>query len=370
MRIYNNPIYNARCKNLNPDFTRAMGVLKWQSTGALNDYSFRSFPLWVFNTMNDEITITVNGERQQYRAGITVREVLEKQPVQDRLYPLGALYQNHLAELDYRLDHDCSLRVLTFRDREGFAIYRRSATMVLIEAVRRLYPSRPLTIGQSLADGYYFDLDLGHKPDKVELEKIKNGMEQIVEEDISFGKMTIPYQEAKAYFAELGAADKVKLLDYLRSPEILLSLCGESREFYTGPLALSTGQIKIFGLIPYGEGFILRFPDWGVAGQLPSIRSEKKLYTIFRESRRWNEVLAVENVGQLNELCVSGKVRDLILVAEAFHARKIAAIADEISARSERVKLVLIAGPSASGKTTLAKNWPSSSGSTASNRSC
>lgn len=303
----------------------------------------------------EKIRVKIDGKKLLLPAGITVGELLKGNPTGSPLLPLGAVIHNRLVDPDYSLRQNCSLRVLTYRDWEGIAIYRRSAALLLIEAVYQLFPARRLAIGQSLADGYYFDLYLDRPLKKSDIRMIEAKMREIVRRDRPFRKSYLSYQEAKTYYGKQKLPDKLKLLEFFRSPEICVVSCGRFQEFYPGPTVPYTGRIRSFALEPYSRGFVLRFPVWGKGYRLTPMRQDPKLFNIHRETLTWNKILSVENVGQLNELCVSGKIRDLIVIAEAFHEKKIAAIADEITRRRNRLKLVLIAGPSASGKTTFTK---------------
>lgn len=302
-----------------------------------------------------KIKIIISGDEQIYPKGITVGRILDKNPGMPPLMTLGVVLYNHLLDPDYLLNDNCELRVVNYQDREGFAIYRRSATLILIEAVHRLFPGKTLAIGQSLANGYYFDLNLGRKLTQKDITAIEDTMKDIVGENLPFTKQYFHYQEAKKYFQDHGFTDKIDLLEFHRSSEVCLVGCGEIREFYNGPVAPSTGRITILAIEPYADGFILRFPTWEQPTIITPMRREKKLFESYQETRDWNKILSVENVGQLNKLCVTGMVKNLIIVAEALHAKKIAAIADEITSRKNSLKFVLISGPSASGKTTFAK---------------
>jgi len=303
----------------------------------------------------DDITITIDGKKQAYPRGVSVGAILGKNPGKPPLLTLGVVLYNHLLDPDYLLNDDCVLRTLNYLDREGFAIYRRSATLILIEAVHRLFPGKHLSIGQSLADGYYFDLDLGRELTKTDITAIGESIQNLIRQNLPFTKQYPHYQEARKYFQEKGFLDKMNLLEFHRSSEVCLIGCGEIQEFYNGPVTPTTGRITIFDIEPYGHGFILRFPTWEKPTAISPMRREQKLFSIYQETRDWNKILSVENVGQLNKLCVTDKIRNLIIVAEALHSKKIAAIADEIKKRGNSLKLVLIAGPSASGKTTFAK---------------
>ncbi len=303
----------------------------------------------------EKITVKIAGEDQSYPAGAAVEEVLLRNPGQAPFLTLGAVLHNHLLDPGYILEQDCRLRLLTYRDREGFAIYRRSATLVLIEAVRRVLPGRRLLIGQSLEDGYYFDLAPAGDDLEGDVDRIRRAFDGIIREDLPFLKRSLPYREARRYFRKRNQTDKIGLLEFYRSPEVALIGCGETLEFYQGPLAPRTGRVTTIALEPYENGLILRFPTWEEPESILPLRREQKLFAVFQETQDWNRILSVENVGQLNKLCVTGKSRDLIIIAESLHAKKIAAIADQIARRRDRVKLILISGPSGAGKTTFAK---------------
>jgi len=301
------------------------------------------------------IQITVNGISHTFSPSATIGQILRKTAIGDALPYLGAVLYNRLVDPDYVVTHDCTIKPVTYQDYMGVAIYRRSATLILIQAVHDLFPGKRLVIGQSIADGYYFDLYLDSPLTPDNVSAIDRRMREIVAEDRPFVKTYLPYVEAKAYFEGQNLLDKTKLLDYLHSPEISVVSCGDFYELYPGALAPSTGQIRVFALEPYQEGLVLRFPAWIKGWKLAPMRKEHKLFNVYRETRDWNKILSVENVGQLNELCVSGKIRELIIVAEALHEKKIAQIADAVTSRGDDTKLVLIAGPSSSGKTTFAK---------------
>jgi len=307
--------------------------------------------------MKKQIHVTVNNRKHVFPKGIKVGAVLEKCRRSRKLPFQGAILYNRLVDPDYVLNQDCSLRAVDYHSREGLAIYRRSATLILIEAVSQLFPGKRLVIGQSIADGYYFDLHLGRSLTELDISKISRRMTRIVQGNRRFIKKYLPYHEAKDYFEQAGMEDKVKLLAYLRTSEICVVSCGKFQEIYSGPLAPSTGNIEVFSLELYQEGMVLRFPRWmeGKGWKLSPVRQETKLFNVYRETRHWNNILQVENVGMLNNLIVGGEIKEMIVVAETLHEKKISTIADQVNSRREELKLILIAGPSSSGKTTFAK---------------
>ena len=303
----------------------------------------------------EKISVNIAGEEQTFPAGISVEEILRRNPGTEPFLNLGAVLHNHLLDPEHLLEHDCYLRLLTYRDREGFAIYRRTATLVLIEAVRRTFSDRRLMIGQSMENGYYFDLKPAGENLEEDIEQIRQAFFGIVHENLPLTKCYISYQEAQDYFRTQGLMDKISLLEFYRSPVVSLIGCGKTLEFYQGPLAPRTGRVTTIAIEPYRSGLILRFPTWEKPETILPIRREDKLFAVFQETQDWNRILSVENVGQLKKLCVTGKIRELIMIAESLHSKKIAGLADEITRRREEVKLILIAGPSGAGKTTFAK---------------
>jgi len=316
------------------------------------------------NQENNLLTVTIKGRSHTFRKGETVSAILASISQTTTYPPLGAIIFNRLVDPDYPVTQDCELTPVHYDNFHGMGIYRRTAVLILIEAVRELFQGCRLVIGQSMANGYYFQLILGRPVTKPDLNKISMKMREIIAENRPIRRSFVSYNEAKTYYESLGLQDKVELLQYLHSSEICLVGCGDYREIYIAPMAPTTGAIKVFALAPYENGFILRFPrqselikfpSWARDWQLSLTLKDEKLFQQYVETRSWNRILKVENVGQVNRLCVNGGIRHLIAIAEALHEKKIAAIADEINLHRERLKLVLIAGPSSSGKTTFAK---------------
>jgi len=310
------------------------------------------------------VTLNIKGNSHTFRRGVSVTEVLQTLSRTTTYPPLGAMVHNRLVDPDYEINQDCDLTPVNYDDFRGMSIYRRTAVLILIEAMDEVYPGNRLVVGQSMANGYYFHPYLDHKITKPELNRIGMKMREIVAENRPVRREFVPYAEAKAFFQERGEEDKVGLLQYLHSSELCLISCGRAKQIYIEPMAYQTGLIKVFSLASYENGFILRFPSQADLARLPTWAREwkltltlndEKLFQQYNETRYWNKILGVENVGQVNRLCITGEIRRLISIAEALHEKKIAAIADQISRQRDRLKLVLIAGPSSSGKTTFAK---------------
>ncbi len=274
-------------------------------------------------------------------------------------YPcLAAIMNNRLVDFDTKLVSSGELKPVTVASKEGAAVYRRSLTLILYEAAKRLFPDMQLVVGQSLGYGYHFtcrDAKGQEGIDNGKLMALEKCMLQLVREDKPFKHETMSVEEAMELFTEQGLLDKVALLKTWRSDDVTLVTLGTYYDIQHGPVAPSTGAMLDFGLSHYPPGFVLQFPSLLNGGEHPAnYDNQRPLFHTYQETMRWNEILGVRTVGQLNELCLSGEISDIIRISEGFHEKKIAQIADMI-AEKKSVRLVLIAGPSSSGKTTFAK---------------
>lgn len=310
------------------------------------------------------VIVKIKGKNHSYPRGILVGEILKQLSSGTTFPPLGAIIHNRLVSPDYPLNQDCSFSPVHYNHFQGMGIYRRSAVLILMEASHLVFPQTRLVIGQSMANGYYFSLSLDRPLTRSDLIRLSTTMQKIVEEDRPFAYSSVSSVTARDYFRQQNLPDKVSLLQYLHRPEIRLVSCGDLLELYTLPLAPSTGLIKVFALAAYQEGFILRFPaqseliklpTWAREWKLEVTRKDVKLFNAYQETLHWNKILEIENLGKVNELCVNGEIHRLIVIAETLHQKKISAISDEIRSRRDRLKLVLVAGPSSSGKSTLSQ---------------
>ncbi|MCC7141148.1 MAG: nucleoside kinase [Candidatus Eisenbacteria bacterium] len=304
------------------------------------------------------IDVALNGQTVTTVAGVTVQQLLRDYPHPGKLPALGAIVNGRLRSLDHALVSNCRVDTVDYRQKDGVSAYRRTVTLILCEAARDIDPSFNPVVGQSLGGGYVFSLRqngtaLAPVPPAI-LKAIKKRMKEITAEDRPVRVRKVSIEEALEYFRSIDARDKVKLLETTRRAEVQWATVGNYRDLVLGPVATSTGVIRGFDLVPYSSGMILRFPtaDYSVR---QAVVTETKLYEAYRETRAWNEAVGIANVGQLNEAVITGKISDIIKIAEGFHERKIVAIADEIKAKADRVRLVLVAGPSSSGKTTFTK---------------
>jgi uridine kinase len=269
---------------------------------------------------------------------------------------VGAVVNGELRELTYPIEIDSKVKPVTMDSPDGMRFYRRSLTFLLATACEELYPKASLEIDHSIASGGYYCEVTGRKPfTDEELTRLETRMRELVEADLPFAKSIVPLKDVIAYFEEKGNTDKVRLLANRKKPHLVIYQLGSFRDYHHGYMVPTTGYLKWFALQGTGDGFTLRFPQRHRPTELLPIPEYNKLLVTFLQYGDWLTMLGVPDVGALNEAIVDGREREVILVAEALHEGHIAEIAVKIARRRERVRLVLIAGPSASGKTTFSR---------------
>lgn len=269
---------------------------------------------------------------------------------------IGAVVNGELHELTYPLKMDAKLAPVTMADSDGARIYRRSLTFLLETAFAGLFPNSVLYIDHSVASGGYYCHVKGRPAlDFHELQCLETEMKRLVAADLSFERCELPLAEAIAYFEQENYPDKVALLRYRRKPYVTLYRLGEHTDYHHGYMVPSTGYLKWFALVLAEDGFTLRFPQRHAPTMLSPLEDYPKLLDAFRQYGQWLERLGIDNVGALNDAIQAGRSREVILVSEALHGQHITSIARQIADRHEQARLILIAGPSSSGKTTFSR---------------
>ncbi|EGO65915.1 nucleoside kinase [Acetonema longum] len=305
--------------------------------------------------MKDPIIVTlINGEQREYEREVSLLTIARDVRALYTAPIVAAKVNQRLEDLQYCLDGDCSVDFLDLSTETGMRVYQRSLAFVLIMAVAELFPQGQVTIEHSLAKGLYCELHLGRPLTQTDVEKLETGMRQIVLADRPFIKKELPLNDAIELFEIAGQAEKVALLKQLNQPEVCVYSCGEIADYVHEIMTPSTGYLKIFELRFYQPGLLLRFPRTENPTVLPTYVEQPKLAAIFQEAERWGAILGCGYVGTLNECIQKETVYDIIRVAEALHEKKIAQIADAIVQQGS-VRVILVAGPSSSGKTTFAQ---------------
>lgn len=286
--------------------------------------------------------------------GSTLWEVYEALNLQIPYGPVSAKVNNKVEGLHYRFYNNKDVEFLNVTSSSGMRTYTRSLFFVLVKAIRDLYPSASLRIEAPVSKGYYCNLRLGRPIQEEDVIAIRRRMREIVEADIPFHRIQCPTEEAVDMFRRQGMVSKVRLLESSGSIYTHYYRLDDTVDYFYGSLLTSTGGLQVFDVMKYYDGLLLRVPSREDPSRLEEMVHQEKMLDIFREHHRWQEIVGLSTVGDFNRACQAGHATDLINVSEALQEKKIARIADEIQHRRE-VKLVLIAGPSSSGKTTFSK---------------
>ena len=266
---------------------------------------------------------------------------------------MAAVVDNKLYELTAAVEPPAEVRFLDLTDKEGRRIYQRSLTFLLIAAVSELFPGAAVTVEHSLGKGLYCEIKKTPALSAADVTAIERRMRQLVEMDLPIEKRKVPPSEAARIFRRQGFNDKVALLKYWPKDYLNLYSIGEVEDTLYGYHVPRTGLLNIFELKYYPPGLILGFPAEEDPSRVAPFVDQKKLFEIFREAERWGQILGFDTVGAMNRLIEEGQGAEVVRVAEALHEKKIAQIADLISARVPEIRVILIAGPSSSGKTTF-----------------
>jgi uridine kinase len=270
--------------------------------------------------------------------------------------PMACLVNGQLRELSYHADRDLNVHLLTLADSDGMRVYRRSLALLLIAAAYELFPQVKINVEYGLNFGALYCEVEGRPPfSQTELTQIEARMRQLVEADLPIVKERIALPEAEALFRARGADDKLRLLKARRKPYLTVYGLNDYRDYLHGYMAPSTGYLTLFSLNPYSNGFVLRYPRTSHPTVLQPLVEYPGLVGVFDEYGDWLRTLGAYDVGTLNEIITDGRLAETILVAEALQEQRVAQIATLLTSLHPRVQLVLIAGPSSSGKTTFSK---------------
>ncbi len=273
---------------------------------------------------------------------------------------LSAKVNNVSEGLKYRAYKNRDVEFLDYTSYSGRRVYSRSLCFLLSKSARDIFPGCRIVMRRPISKGYFCSLT---KPDKTavsveDIDRIRTRMQEIVSKDLPFHRYEVRSSEAIDLFKGLGYNDKVKLLESTGEAYVKYYTLEDSADYYYDALLPSTGYLNVWNLEPYRDGMLLRIPNRHKPNELAPFLEQPKTFEVFSENLRWNFIMGLENVGDVNQACKEGKASDLIQIAEALQDRKIVQIAEEIDRRSRdggEVKIVLITGPSSSGKSTFCK---------------
>jgi uridine kinase len=268
--------------------------------------------------------------------------------------PVCAKVNNKVEGLHYRVYHNKDVEFLDMTADSASRNYTRTLFFILCKAVHDLYPSSRVVIDIPVSNGYFVNLSIGRAVTEEDAEAIKKRMQEIIAAKMPIRRFEVPTEEAVKMFQAKGDTAKVKLLKSYGRLYTTYYQIDDYVDYYYGSLLTNTSQIYLFGLEKYFDGLLLRIPSLKNPKVLPEMTHQDKMFGIFKEHHQWQDIIGVRTVGDFNELVDHGAATDVINVSEALQEKKISEIADEIASR-KGVKLVLLAGPSSSGKTTTCK---------------
>lgn len=298
---------------------------------------------------------------KDFQEGTTLMEMLEEFSF-DRPYPIVSAKVNNVSQgLKFRVFNNRDVEFLDVRDASGMRVYTRSLSFLLCKAAAEVFPDSRIFIEHPLSNGYFCNLQKadGLPVTEEDIDAIKKRMQDIVAQDLPFRRYEVREEEAIRIFRDLGKTDKVKLLESSHNVYLDYYTLGDTPDYYYGRLVPSSGFLKLWDISKCHDGILLRCPDRHNPDVLAPLVEQPKTFAMFSENLKWNLIMGLNNVGELNLACQQGSASELIQIAEALQSKKTVQIAEEIYRRHylpDPVKLVLITGPSASGKTTFCKN--------------
>lgn len=304
--------------------------------------------------MLQQIRISFDNKTSKlYPKGVTVEDIV-RENFRD-IEAVLAVVNGSYMELNTPLYEDAIIRPITLKETAGVRTYVRSLAFLLIKAAQDVFSGSRVTIEHSLNKALYCEIHLDKKLDADIVEKIKLRMKELVDLNIPFEKKLVDKKRAMEIFNGLKMSDKIRLFKNINKEFIELRKLDNLYDFFYGPLVPSTGYLKLFDVKFYDPGILITYPNEENPKEILKFKDVPKLAKIFRETEEWAKILDVADVGALNEKVIDGDIKDIVLVSEALHEKKLAYIADKIYENRDKIKLVLIAGPSSSGKTTFSK---------------
>ena len=295
-----------------------------------------------------------NKKTQKVANGSTLSDIFSSFNFKMEHGPVSAKVNNKVEGMHYRVYNNKDIEFLDMRTSSGSRAYTRTLFFVLCKAVQDLYPGHDVVIDIPVSNGFYVDVRLERDVTVDDVDCIRKRMQEIVDARMPIRRYMVPTEDAIALFEEKGDVEKVKLLRTSGSLYTTYYTIGEYVDFYYGTLLTNTSQLYLFGLEKYYDGMLLRIPSLQNPDELGEVTRQDKMFEIFKEHHHWQDIIGIRTVGDFNAAVDAGHATDVINISEALQEKKIAQIAEQIAARPG-VKLVLLAGPSSSGKTTSCK---------------
>lgn len=296
--------------------------------------------------------ITYENQVLEAREGITVYELLEKEIKQAQMEVIACMVNNEVRSLNLKLTEDAKLELIDLNSKDGMMIYIRGIMFIMAKALNELYPEALLTVNYQLSNAMFCELE-NMKITEEMIEKIHKRMAEIISQDLEIRKVKMTAKEAEKFYEKEKTLKGRVQIDQDTTYGASLYYCEEYFNYFFGVMPISTGYTKVYDVVKYQDGFIVRYPNWKTPTQLSPFIENKKLVSTLDEYEDIYKLIGINTIYKLNQEVKKDRATDAILLSESLHEKKIAGLADKI-AKDKKIKVVLIAGPSSSGKTTFA----------------
>lgn len=293
-----------------------------------------------------------NGKTVQVPANCTAKDVLQHIENSEKI--VAVKINNEVCSLNQQIQVNSKIEPIFIDTADGSRIYRRSLCFVLAAAAQKLFPNKRLLVGHSLGYGYYYTFDSEKKASDEDIAALKKAVASLIAADKQISQIVVSYQDALNLFKTQNMIETRHQLDFITKPQFLMNTLDGFADLYFAPLVESTGKLSVFDITPYKQGFLLRFPTTKEPNKLTEFEDMPKLFSVYKQYKEWGRIIGVTSVASLNQLVYNRKTKDFINITETLQNKQIADVADQIHER-KNVKVILIAGPSSSGKTTTSK---------------
>jgi uridine kinase len=304
-----------------------------------------------------EVNIKINSEEEITIAyGTKVSDIFRNLLIEKTDNPvIAAKVNNELVSLSFKIEINSSVETVRFNSTPGIRLFRRTLSFILAKASVTLFPDRHLIISHSLGDSFYYYYNGQAKVSKQDSTLLQDEMNRIIESKSSIERRVISYTEALNFFRKVNQPATAMLLEYRNEAKIPIYHCGGFIDISYEPLLPNTELLKPFEIYNYEPGYLLRYPNRNTPHELVPFKDMPTLFAVYKEYKAWGKILNVNCVGKLNKLSENREIKPFIRVAEALHNKKISQIADSIAIKRDKIRVILVAGPSSSGKTTFTK---------------
>ena len=297
--------------------------------------------------------IKYNGKEINIEKPVKIKDLFKTEIKESEYEVIAATFNNEYVNLDYKLDKDGEIKLLDVSTKAGMRVYRHTLIFILGMAFEKVCPKYKMTVNYQLSNSMFCDIDDVEVTDEI-VKKLNDEMREIVKANLPIESKVLTRKEAKKLYDETNASKGRLQFDFEENEKIYMYYCDKYFNYCYGTLGDRTGLTKIFEVVKYSDGFLVRYPSSSAPGQMPKKFKTKKLAWALDEYDDIHKILDVNTVYKLNKAIEEDKIKDIIMLDEALHEKKIANIADDI-AKQKNVKMILIAGPSSSGKTTFAQ---------------